>query len=174
MNVQETNRKWIDNKAIRLLFWLLFGYFLLLFAIVLIRSIVSGITYDEAYTYMNFGRIDLFNYNTLRHLYSKAGCIANNHWLNSMLINLCHLITGVDYNEFLIRLPSLVFFVLYLIGVGYGYKRKQFSLTTLFFLVSNYYLLEFYGLARGYGMANTCVFLHSLHIKSGSTLIILR
>ena len=139
-------------------FWILAGYFIFLFVTVLIRSIISGITFDEAYTYIHFGRINLFDINTIKSLYGGENCIANNHWLNSFLIHICNRVIHAEYNEFLIRLPSLMFFVLYLIGTGYGYCRRLLSFTAAVFLVSSYYLLEFYGLARGYGMANTCVF----------------
>lgn len=140
------------------LYYGLLAYCGFLFVTVLIRSIISGMTYDEAYTYINFGIIDLFRIDTLRGLYGKANCIANNHWLNSILINILHRIVGADYNEFIVRLPSLSFFVLYIVGMAYGYKKKFYSLTAFVFFICNYYLLEFYGLARGYGMANTCVF----------------
>lgn len=85
--------------------------------------------------------------------------------MNSILINLSYMIIRADYNEFMIRLPSLCFFVLYLVGVGFALRNKQISLAELVFLISNYYLLEFYGLARGYGMANTCVFFACLSYK---------
>ena len=140
------------------LFGSLLLYYVFLFLIVLIRSVITGITYDEAYTYISFGRIDLFSYHTLRFLYGKANCIANNHWLNSILINIFNKLIAIEYNEFVIRLPILLFFVFYLIGVWYAYKHKYISIVTAIVLVSNYYLLEFYGLARGYGMANTCVY----------------
>ncbi len=140
------------------LFLGILAYLLFLFTTVLIRSVISSIIYDEAYTYINYGLIDLFNLRTLYDLFSIRGCIANNHWLNSILINLLHQMIGADYNEFIIRLPAVCFFAMYLIGVVYGYKQKHYSLPALVFLVSNYYLLEYYGLARGYAMANTCVF----------------
>ena len=97
--------------------WLLTGYCIFLFITVLIRSIITGITFDEAYTYIHFGRINLFDFHTLKSLYGVENCIANNQ-----------------------------------------YYRKLLSFPAAVILVSSYYLLEFYGLARGYGMANTCVF----------------
>lgn len=146
------------EKRQRALQWGLLCYFLFLFVTVLIRSAVSGITYDEACTYLGFGLIDLFRPRTLYALFSREGCIANNHWLNTILIRLLQMTVRADYSEFVIRLPSLCFFALYLVGLAYAYRRGHCSLPALLLLVSNYYLLEFYGLARGYGMANTCVF----------------
>ena len=132
-------------------------YISFLFLTVVIRSVTIGVTFDESHTYIAFGRIDLFRWSTLMDLFGKNS-VANNHWLNSILINLLHRTVRVDYNEFMIRLPSLFFFYLYIAGIVYGYRKGFYSLITLIFLISNYYLLEYYGLARGYGMANTWVF----------------
>ena len=142
----------------KLLWGSLFLYLMFLFLTVLIRSAISGITFDEAHTYLVFGRTDLFNWKTLLDFYGIKNSIANNHWLNSILINLLQRTVKADYNEFIIRLPSLFFLFLYIIGIVYGYRRGYYPLTVLIFFISNYYLLEFYGLARGYGMANTWVF----------------
>ncbi len=129
-----------------------------LFLTVLIRSVLIGVTFDETHTYLAFGRADLFRWQTLMDLFGEEHSVANNHWLNSILINLLQRIVRVEYNEFLIRLPSLLIFFLYIVGTAAGYRKGYYSLTALIFLISNYYLLEYYGLARGYGMANTWVF----------------
>lgn len=141
--------------------WGILSYFIFLFLSVLIRSAISGITYDEAYTCIGLG----FNPGNPLSLIDRRNCIANNHWLNTILIQFLRFFLRADYNEFIIRLPSLCFFAMYLIGTFCGYKRKYCSLPMLLFLVSNYYLLEYYGLARGYGMANTCVFFACLSFR---------
>ena len=152
----------ITAKQIQLIRKVLWGgvllYIVFLFLTVLIRSVIIGVTFDETHTYLAFGRIDLFRWPTLMDLFGKEKSIANNHWLNSILINLLQRMLQVDYNEFIIRLPSLFFFFLYIVGIIHGYRKGYYSLTALIFLISNYYLLEYYGLARGYGMANTWVF----------------
>lgn len=131
-------------------------YCVFLFIIVLIRSVITGLIYDEAYTYLKYGRANLFDIRTLYHLFKSS--LANNHWLNSFLIFLIIKITHVEYCEFLIRLPQLLFLLLYMTGAVYGWRKKHYSFPVLIVLLSNYYLLEFYGLARGYAMANTLVF----------------
>ena len=153
--------QWIKQREgdrNRFLWYGMAGYLIFLFLVVMIRAAITGITFDEAYTYLHFGQIDLLDLRKVAKLFARKDSLANNHWLNSILINLTVNATGVEYSEFLIRLPSLIFLAMYLTGVVWGYRRKYYSLPTLVFLVSNYYLLEFYGLARGYGMAHTFVF----------------
>lgn len=131
---------------------------ILVFVITLIRAIITSISYDEAYTYLYISRRNLLDPSVLGSLYGGANCIANNHWLNSFLIFLFDRVTGESYNEFIIRMPSIISFAIFLYLSCFGYKKKYYSFTTFVFLIGNYYLNEFYGLARGYGMANTCVF----------------
>ena len=134
------------------------------FMITLIRSVVTAITYDEAYTYLFFSRDNMLDPRFLWKLFSKEGCIANNHWLNSFLIFFVTKFIKTNYreftyNEFMIRLPVLVMYVIFLLAVFQNFRKKKISFTILILMVGNYYLNEFYGLARGYGMANTFIFL---------------
>lgn len=134
--------------------FMLYASMITVFVITMTRAAVTNITDDEAYTYLMYvHHIDFFRFDTLRALFT--GSLANNHWLNTLLINLCERLFHTSYNEFIVRLPSLLFFALYLAGTGIGYETKRVSLPAAFLLCGNYYLNEFYGLGRGYGMANT-------------------
>ena len=100
----------------------------------------------------------------IRSLFSPEKCIANNHWLNTYLIYfLDRFVRGASdkytYNEFLIRFPSIASFAVYLTVVYKTFVKKKLSFLVMIFLIGNYYLNEYYGLARGYGMACTFVFL---------------
>ena len=70
------------------------------FVLTLIRSAVTAITYDEAYTYLFISRDNMLNPEFLWKMFSKEGCIANNHWLNSFLIFLAERLIKVNYREF--------------------------------------------------------------------------
>ena len=129
------------------------------FTIALIRSAVTAITYDEATTYLIFYRENLFAPDVLRWYFTKAGCVANNHWLNTILIWIVCKITDIEFSEFLIRFPVLVLYAVYLFAACRAWKSSLISFPVLILLAGNYYLNEFCGLARGYGMANTFVFL---------------
>ena len=132
------------------------------FTLSLIRAAVTAVTYDEASTYLRYYQEDFFAPDVLYWYFSGPGCIANNHWLNSFLIWILGRITGIRFSEFMVRLPILVLYAVYLFTVCRSYKKKVISFPVLILLVGNYYLHEFYGLARGYGMANTFVFLFCL------------
>ena len=124
---------------------------LLLFSILIYRVNSMPITYDEAYTYVNYVKTDFKG--IIRPLVTKGTILANNHYLNSFLISMVDLITGIKYNEFLIRLPNIFFYFVYLLfsyKVSNKYKHKYLIFNLLVF---NYGVHEFFGLARGYGMA---------------------
>lgn len=123
---------------------------LFVFSITLIRLANTGITYDEAFTYKTYIHKNPFIVFT--YLF-KNGTWANNHILNSFFISLFQTIIPLKYNEILIRMPNLLFYVLYLIfsyKICKNYKIKYAAFTLL---VLNYGVNEFFGLARGYGMA---------------------
>ena len=164
MNMEDTVRDdnhtdRITDLKERLLFVAGIVFCFFVFTISLLRSGMTGITYDEAYTYVAISSFNMFDAQFLGSLFSRAGCIANNHWLNSFLIFAMERLTGTGYDEFVIRFPSLMAFALYLTAACLCYRKKLFSFPVLILLAGNYYMDEFYGLARGYGMANTFVFL---------------
>ena len=129
------------------------------FIIALIRSAVTAITYDEATTYLFFYQENLFDPAVLRWYFTTDGCVANNHWLNTFLIYIVCKLTDIKFSEFMIRFPILMLYAVYLFAVCRAYKKSLIPFPVLILLAGNYYLNEFYGLARGYGMANTFVFL---------------
>ena len=122
-----------------------------------VRAAISGITYDEAFTYLAYAR-PLMDMPTIGMVESIFwGCVANNHWLNTFLISIVCGISGIQYSEFLIRLPAIIFGCAYL-GVNLiCYKRRKIDGYQFVLLSFCYYLQEFFGLARGYGMAATLV-----------------
>jgi len=121
------------------------------------RAAITEITYDEAFTYMAYAQeIHFDDLDSFRYVYEEA--VANNHWLNTVAIAAVERLLGVSYCEFAIRLPNLIAFAIYCAFVCIGYKKRMISFLCASFLLLNYYLNEFYGLARGYAMAQTCVY----------------
>ena len=117
-----------------------------------LRAANSGITYDEAYTYTEYVE-RIVNKGSLQ----GARLLLNNHWLNTFLIALVTKVFGVRYSVILIRLPIIVFGVAYYCLVYRCYDENHIGLLHFFALTANYYLAEFFGLARGYGMATLFV-----------------
>ncbi len=110
----------------------------------------SGITIDEAASYMMYVNepwgqswIAFTHTNTL-----------NNHVLNSFAIKIIDLF--YPWHEFAMRIPNLVAFLIYSAAVYFATIRlpsvtlKIFALLVFF---SNPFALEYFSLARGYGLA---------------------
>jgi hypothetical protein len=120
------------------------------FAVTCYRAATTGITYDEAETYIRYvvrsGHADggaAFGFLSLQR--------ANNHPLNTLLIDVTTLF--FPYRELAIRLPNLLMFAVYLwsaVAVSHRFVTRPlvFGLLAL-----NPMLDEFFGLARGYGLA---------------------
>ena len=115
-----------------------------------------GITCDEALTYLHF---------VLKSKINNIAFVANNHLLNTYLIKFLTILTGIKYNEFLIRIPSLIFYIIYIIytyRLSHLYKNKYFISSLLLF---NYVINEFASLARGYMMASSIVLMGIYYYK---------
>lgn len=127
------------------LIYLTLGLFF--FTYVFTRAILVGITFDEAWTIGAFVRGSYFN------ILVSEPTIANNHLLNSFFIKLIYS-TGYE-TVFLARLPNLMAMVVYLF---FAYKicdtffKPLLGLSLYILLISNPFLLDFFGLARGYGL----------------------
>lgn len=130
---------------------------LLTAATFIIRAAITGITYDEAFTYLAYARplMDSPRISMVENIF--WGSVANNHWLNTFLIALVCGILKIQYSEFLIRLPSVVMGCVYLGLVLWEFCRGRLSAVQYAVLTFCYYAAEFFGLARGYGMATTLV-----------------
>lgn len=120
----------------------------MVFSVVVFQAATINITYDEAYTYMNTGRIQNFFW-----MYQFR--IANTHFLNSLLMAISTLFT--PYNDFSIRLPNILSSALYIsVALSFSKKFKNpllvFGLLTLFF-----FQIYFMSLGRGYGLSVTFI-----------------
>lgn len=127
---------------------------LIIFSCVIYRAYTTGITYDEAFTYTHYVYNNPFL--VFKDIFNSS-VLANNHILNSFFISLVELFTGHTYNEFIIRLPNIIFFGIYLF---FGYKLvEDYKGKWAYFplLIFNYGSSEFFGLGRGYGICTTLV-----------------
>lgn len=128
----------------RLLAWGLVGS---LFVYVVLRAIFVPITYDEASTF--------FRYINLGYYWPGDGLWdANNHILNSFLSFWSYRVFGVD--EIWLRLPNVLAGALYLaiaVLISQQVKSTWLKWTLLLALCCNHFVLEFFGLTRGYGLS---------------------
>lgn len=124
---------------------------LLLFFYIVQRAALLSLTHDEsATTNLVFVPLaDIMFAPTQFHT-------ANNHILNSILMKWSVLLFG--WKEWSIRLPNVLLFVFYFAAAVWYMNRltKSFPvrIAGIIILCSVPYLLDFFSLARGYGMAN--------------------
>ena len=121
-------------------FLLLVVLFFLLFYVVY-RAYYLSFTHDEALSF----EIILGN-----KAFSET---ANNHFLNTFLMSICYKFFGSS--EFSLRLPNILGFILYAFACFELLKNKNIFiiLVGISFLLLNPYLIDFFSLARGYGLA---------------------
>ena len=124
------------------------GLSIIIFSIVVIRAATSAITWDEAYTYVAYAKE--FNIQQLIDIHSN---FANNHIINTLMIAVVDNLCNIPYNEFIIRLPNIIMLIFYFIGSYMISKDEKHKYLLFSGLVLNYYVMEFFGLARGYGIA---------------------
>lgn len=122
------------------------GVFVL--GIVVLRAWSYDITYDEAYTYMNTGRIQDF-----WKMYQFR--IANTHVLNSLMMTVSTLF--FPYNDFAIRLPNVLMSIIY-VSIAFSISKKYKNrLLTFGLLILFHFMLEFMAQGRGYGISATFI-----------------
>ncbi len=126
------------------------GVLALVAAYVVARAILLPLTHDEASTMFNHLprlAIDLIFY--------QRDSNPNNHILNTLGAKICAGIFG--WHQLVVRTPVLIGCFFYLWATFHLVQKisTQFwvRLFALLLLVGNPYLLEFFGLARGYGLA---------------------
>jgi hypothetical protein len=120
--------------------------FCLLFIYVLIRSLLNEPLHDEVATFLNYvegGRI--FGEGVIQD--------AQNHLFNTYLSRLMYLIFGDHF--FFLRVPNLLSFVLYFIGIYristlLNNVKQQIILLTALSTVT--FVIEYFAYSRGYGI----------------------
>ncbi|MEO5675807.1 MAG: glycosyltransferase family 39 protein [Chitinophagales bacterium] len=119
--------------------------------IIIIKAICVPITHDEysaALYYPTFSFWQIMKY---------PDVWPSNHILNSIFIKLSIFLFGIT--PFTVRMPNVISFLLYA-AVVWNFANRYFqSPTVLYYAVficflCNPYLIDFFGLARGYGMSN--------------------
>lgn len=113
--------------------------FILLFFI-FFKSIVVQISYDEAFSFLQY---------TYTKNFFNIG-LANNHLLNTLLI---YPFSLIDLSEFFLRLPNILSGVLYIFICLKLSENTNNKILTFSILTLCPYLIEFFSIARGYGIS---------------------
>jgi uncharacterized membrane protein len=122
----------------------------LLSAYVSLRAYIIPITFDEAANYLEFTRRGLLSPFHLPFPHFAA----NNHLLNSWLTWLTTNLLGVS--ELTLRLPVLtahILFLYYTARLSSEFSSSLLRLSSFVVLNVNPYVLDFFSVARGYGLA---------------------
>lgn len=128
--------------------WIIGLLALALFAYAAARAATVSFTYDETYTYMEHVRKGIF----FQQAHDKMG--GNHHLLNVWGMMASRALFGES--EFALRVPNLLAYALYLFATGMlALRARHVILAVATFLLLNLhpYLIDFFSLARGYGLA---------------------
>ena len=110
--------------------------------LIIIKAKLTPLTYDEAYTYLNY---------VLTKDYFNLG-LANNHLLSTLLMGFTSLFNN---SELFLRAPSIASGILY-IFLAYKFSVKyNYSYLILFIFLLNPLIIDFFSLARGYSISTT-------------------
>ncbi len=118
------------------------------FAYTVVRAYFLSFTWDESWSYLEYVRKENFiptGFNLMA---------ANNHLLNTWLMKLCYPIFGI--NEMVLRLPNLLahlLFVIYSAKLVRKLSSPIFIVCAFILLNFNPFMLDFFSLARGYGLS---------------------
>ncbi len=135
------------NLAERLLHALIVLIGLSLLFFVAYKASTTSFTHDESYTYLDYVHFRFLDILSFKHSYT------NNHILNTIFMKYSELIFGTS--EFTLRLPNISAFFVYLLFTFFILKTQNRILMLPLFLIMalNPFLLDFFGLARGYGLS---------------------
>lgn len=119
----------------------------IVFYFVFLKANNTSFTHDESFTYLHYVHMDFLDILSFKHPYT------NNHILNTLLIKYSEKLFGSS--EIALRTPSLLALLIYFI---YSIKllisiNKNLVILFFCFMIFNPYLLEFFALARGYGLS---------------------
>lgn len=126
------------------------SYIVFILSYIVLRAIKIPITHDEAGTILNFSTQTCWDIITYKEP------IPNNHILNTLLIKLFVKLGG--YTELMCRLPNVIagfFYLLFSVRISKLILKdiQVLRVAFLILLISNPYLMEFFSLARGYGLS---------------------
>ncbi len=135
-----------DFKFEKIFITIIIGIF---FLYIFVRAKNMSITYDEAYTYKNFINTSWLNIFTY-----YAGSPTNNHLINSILSKIS--IDLLGNSELSIRLPNVLSFIPFGYSLFYFFRKYTnfvISVLGMLLIILNPFILDFFSLSRGYGLA---------------------
>ena len=127
---------------------IIFGIAAFLFSYTAYRAAILSITWDEAFSYLQFVRHEIF----IPEKYELMH--ANNHFLNTWL-NI-YFVKWFGVSELVLRMPSLIGHLLFLFfsyKLVRDFENKWLTIASFLIINLNPYILDFFSLSRGYGLS---------------------
>lgn len=147
--------------------WNTIGFLLVFasaFVLIVYKAIHVPITHDEFFTALKYPKLSVLE------IIRYPDTTPNNHILNSILTKFSIALFGNE--QFVVRLPNVLSFLIYgwasyrILNLILG-KNSWFFIPGALLFVTSPYLLDFFGLARGYGMAAAFCLLSASFLLSG-------
>ncbi|MBK7384021.1 MAG: hypothetical protein IPI81_11950 [Flavobacteriales bacterium] len=139
----------ISANGSRIARWTIGTLALLLLVYAVVRAYTVSFSYDETFTFMEHVRKGVF----YQRAFDQMG--GNHHLLNVWGMWVCMKLFGTS--ELALRLPNLLAYVGYLYACArIALRARHAVLAIALFVLLNIhpYLIDFFSLARGYGLAN--------------------
>ncbi len=111
------------------------------------KAYYSSFTHDESFSYLHYVPQSFMDILAFKDSYT------NNHILNSLGMKYSEMIFGTS--EFSLRLPNIILSIVYCIFSFLLFKKshKIIAVSFFVFLLTNNSIIDFFGLARGYGLS---------------------
>ena len=122
---------------------------------VIYKAFTNSFTHDESFSYNYYVNTSVWDIITY-----KGPDIPNSHILNTLLMKFSQALFGSS--EFALRLPNVIAYCTYIIfSLLWLRKFNNGFLLITGFIILNYnpFILDFFALARGYGLAICCMFI---------------
>ncbi len=128
--------------------------------IIIHKAQVISFTHDEGYTYTHYVHEPFMDILSLKDGFT------NNHIFNSILIKYTEMVFGSS--ELALRSPNILAAIIYMFYCCLLFYKRTPVLGSLFLImmVANTYLLDFFGLARGYGLSIAFMTMAFYHLCS--------
>ena len=146
------------KKNIALIIIILIGLSVLSFIVT--KSNIASFTHDESFTYNHYVHQSYFK------IIFHTDPYTNNHLLNTILVKASEQLFGSS--EMALRLPNILMLIVFFIYTWLLIRRNNLLIGIVVFglMFTNNALIDFYGLARGYGLSIAFMVMSIYHLIS--------
>ena len=137
----------MNKKLDQIINWAIIIIAIFFIGLVARKALISSFVHDESLAY------NTYVIQSFRNIILSEPATANNHIFNTILMKLSGICFGPS--EFALRLPNVLAFIgflIFLILIMRKTGNRLLYLPFFIIIVANPYLLDFFALARGYGL----------------------